>query len=60
GHFIDRPGHVRVRVDGDAVRGGGRAVVPMDGELRVPPADHHEIIEAQPRAARGLTALSSR
>ncbi|MGQ3327867.1 PhzF family phenazine biosynthesis protein [Halorubrum sp. FL23] len=46
GHFIDRPGHVRVRVDGDAVRVGGRAVVSMDGELRVPPADDDEIIEA--------------
>jgi len=46
GHFVDRPGHVRVRVDGDSVRVGGRAVVSMDGELRVPAADDDEIIEA--------------
>jgi len=46
GHFVDRPGHVRVRVDGDSVCVGGRAVVSMDGELRVPAADDDEIIEA--------------
>ncbi|WP_123621295.1 PhzF family phenazine biosynthesis protein [Halorubrum sp. CSM-61] len=46
GHFVDRPGHVRVRVDGDAVRVGGRAVVSMDGELRVPDEEDDEIIEA--------------
>ncbi|KKF39814.1 PhzF family phenazine biosynthesis protein [Halorubrum saccharovorum] len=46
GHFIDRPGHVRVRVSGDEVRVGGRAMVSMDGELRVPAEDDDEIIEA--------------
>ncbi|PAU84154.1 PhzF family phenazine biosynthesis protein [Halorubrum salipaludis] len=46
GHFVDRPGHVRVRVDGDSVRVGGKAVVSMDGELRVPADDDDEIIEA--------------
>ncbi|WP_128905248.1 PhzF family phenazine biosynthesis protein [Halorubrum amylolyticum] len=47
GHFIDRPGHVRVRVSGDAVRVGGRAVVSLEGELRVPEEeDDDEIIEA--------------
>ncbi|MFC7323990.1 PhzF family phenazine biosynthesis protein [Halorubrum rutilum] len=47
GHFVDRPGHVRVRVDGDAVRVGGRAVVSTEGELTLPDeADDDEIIEA--------------
>jgi len=47
GHFLDRPGHVRVRVAGDVVRVGGEAVVSMDGELRVPADDDSgEIIEA--------------
>ncbi|WP_144920017.1 PhzF family phenazine biosynthesis protein [Halorubrum salsamenti] len=47
GHFVDRPGHVRVRIDGDAVRVGGRTVVSMDGDLRVPADDDDdEIIEA--------------
>ena len=47
GHFVDRPGHVRVRVDGDEVRVGGRAVVSMEGELTVPEEpDDDEIIEA--------------
>ena len=35
GHFVDRPGHVRVRI-GDEVRVGGRAATALDGELRVP------------------------
>ncbi len=47
GHFVDRPGHVRVRVDGDEVRVGGRAVVAMEGELSVPEEpDDDGIIEA--------------
>jgi len=47
GHFLDRPGHVRVRVDGDAVRVGGRAVVSTEGELTLPDeGDNDEIIEA--------------
>lgn len=42
GHYVDRPGHVQVRVggetgaDGDSVAIGGRAVGSLDGELRVP------------------------
>ena len=47
GHFVDRPGHVRVRVDGDEVRVGGRAVVSTEGELTVPEEpDDDGIIEA--------------
>ena len=62
GHFLDRPGYVRVRVEdpgdesrdgadgaGDtAVAIGGEAVVSMDGELRLPDdgGDESDIIEA--------------
>jgi trans-2,3-dihydro-3-hydroxyanthranilate isomerase len=52
GHFVDRPGIVRVEVgsggdgDGDDVRVGGRAVTALDGSLVVPPADDDEILEA--------------
>ena len=46
GHFLDRSGHVRVRVAGDAVRVGGRALVSIDGDLRVPAEDDDGIIEA--------------
>ncbi|WP_251341243.1 PhzF family phenazine biosynthesis protein [Haloplanus halophilus] len=45
GHFVDRPGLVRVRVDG-GVRVGGRAVRALDGSLAVPPADEDDILEA--------------
>jgi PhzF family phenazine biosynthesis protein len=46
GHFVDRPGIVRVRV-GEAVRVGGQAAAALDGELRVPDADEDDdIIEA--------------
>ena len=45
GHFVDRPGHVRVRV-GEQVRVGGRAAVALDGELRVPADDEDEFIDA--------------
>jgi PhzF family phenazine biosynthesis protein len=44
GHFVDRPGLVRVRI-GEEVRVGGRGVVALDGELAVPPADDDEILE---------------
>ncbi|WP_227375585.1 PhzF family phenazine biosynthesis protein [Haladaptatus halobius] len=44
GHFVDRPGHVRVRVD-DEVRVGGRAITVLDGQLVVPEADDDGIIE---------------
>jgi trans-2,3-dihydro-3-hydroxyanthranilate isomerase len=46
GHFVDRPGTVRVRVDGDDVRVGGRATVAVDGTLRVPEHDTDDILEA--------------
>lgn len=45
GHFLDRPGLVRVRVD-DHVQVGGRAAVALDGELRVPELSADDIIEA--------------
>jgi PhzF family phenazine biosynthesis protein len=45
GHFVDRPGLVRVRV-GTEVRVGGRAVTAMDGTLSVPPVAGDDIIEA--------------
>jgi PhzF family phenazine biosynthesis protein len=44
GHFIDRPGWVRVRVGGP-VQVGGRAAVALDGELAVPPVPDDDIIE---------------
>ena len=47
GHFVDRPGRVRVRVtDGDAPRVGGSAVVTLDGTLEVPAATDDDILEA--------------
>lgn len=57
GHFVDRPGEVRVRVGSgpatdregdptDTVRVGGRAVVSLDGELGVPELGEDEIVEA--------------
>jgi PhzF family phenazine biosynthesis protein len=45
GHFLDRPGRVRVRV-GDAVQVGGRAVTSLDGRIAIPPADDDDILEA--------------
>jgi len=45
GHFVDRPGNVRVRVDGK-VRVGGRAVLALDGTLSVPEPEGDSIIEA--------------
>ncbi len=47
GHFVDRPGHVRVRVqDGGAPKVGGTAVETLDGELQVPPVETDDILEA--------------
>lgn len=50
GFFVDRGGLARVRASGATAEGivqvGGEAVVALDGELRVPPADEDEIIEA--------------
>jgi len=44
GHFVDRPGHVRVRVAAE-VRVGGRAVTALDGSLVVPESEDDDIIE---------------
>jgi trans-2,3-dihydro-3-hydroxyanthranilate isomerase len=46
GHFVDRPGLVRVEVTDGDVRVGGRAVTALDGTLAVPPADDDDILEA--------------
>ena len=46
GHFLDRPGHVRVRVEEDGVRVGGRTTVALDGEIRVPNEESDGILEA--------------
>jgi len=45
GHFVDRPGRVRVRVE-DEVRVGGRGAVAVDGTLSVPDIEGDDIIEA--------------
>jgi PhzF family phenazine biosynthesis protein len=44
GHYVDRPGAVRVRV-GEHVQVGGRAVTTLDGQLVVPDAEEDEILE---------------
>jgi len=44
GHFVDRPGEVRVRI-GEDVRVGGEGVVALDGSLTVPPAEDDDILE---------------
>lgn len=44
GHYVDRPGRVRVRA-GERIRVGGDGVVAMDGELTVPPIEDEEIVE---------------
>lgn len=45
GHFLDRPGRIRVRVDA-TVEVGGRAVTALDGRLTIPPGDDDDIVEA--------------
>jgi PhzF family phenazine biosynthesis protein len=45
GHYVDRPGRVRVRLE-DAVRVGGRGVTVLDGSIVVPEDDEDEILEA--------------
>ncbi|WP_231184656.1 PhzF family phenazine biosynthesis protein [Haladaptatus sp. DYF46] len=45
GHFVDRPGYVRVQIDDGDVRVGGRATTALDGSLVVPDADEDDIIE---------------
>jgi PhzF family phenazine biosynthesis protein len=47
GHFVDRPGRVRVRAaDGGAPAVGGTAVETLDGDLALPEADEDDILEA--------------
>ncbi|MFB6077544.1 MAG: PhzF family phenazine biosynthesis protein [Halarchaeum sp.] len=46
GHYVERPGEVRVRVAGETVRVGGRAVRAFDGEIVVPDSEDDDIIEA--------------
>jgi PhzF family phenazine biosynthesis protein len=46
GHFLDRPGRVRVRARSDPVAVGGRAVTAVDGSIVVPEFDEDDIIEA--------------
>lgn len=45
GHYVDRPGIVRVSVDGE-IRVGGNAVTAVDGEITIPEADSDDIIVA--------------
>ncbi|MFD1563818.1 PhzF family phenazine biosynthesis protein [Haloarchaeobius amylolyticus] len=45
GHYVDRPGTVRVRLDG-GVQVGGRGVTVLDGSLAVPDDDEDDILEA--------------
>ncbi|QLG50378.1 PhzF family phenazine biosynthesis protein [Natrinema halophilum] len=45
GHYVDRPGRVRVRLH-DAVQVGGRGVTALDGSIVVPEANDDEILEA--------------
>ncbi|WP_265110387.1 PhzF family phenazine biosynthesis protein [Halosolutus halophilus] len=45
GHYVDRPGIVRVRV-GSAVQVGGRGVTVLDGSILVPEDEDDEILEA--------------
>ncbi|SIQ76853.1 phenazine biosynthesis protein PhzF family [Haladaptatus litoreus] len=45
GHFLDRPGYVRVRATEDSVRVGGRATTALDGQLVVPESEDDGIIE---------------
>jgi PhzF family phenazine biosynthesis protein len=46
GHFLDRPGAVRVETDGHEVRVGGQAVTALDGSIVVPESDEDDIVEA--------------
>ncbi|MFD1571522.1 PhzF family phenazine biosynthesis protein [Halorubrum laminariae] len=50
GHFLDRPGRVRVHLDGDEVSVGGTAAVSAEVDLRLPADDENDsddgIIEA--------------
>ncbi|MFC7098476.1 PhzF family phenazine biosynthesis protein [Halobaculum marinum] len=45
GHYVDRPGTVRVRATGGAPAVGGDAVTALEGTVRVPDSAEDEIIE---------------
>ncbi|OLZ41729.1 PhzF family phenazine biosynthesis protein [Natrinema saccharevitans] len=45
GHYVDRPGTVRVRL-ADDVQVGGRGVTVLDGSIAVPDAEEDDILEA--------------
>jgi PhzF family phenazine biosynthesis protein len=45
GHFLDRPGRVRVRADTDPIAIGGRAVPALEGTISVPDRGGDDIIE---------------
>lgn len=45
GHYVDRPGTVRVRLD-DGVQVSGRGVTVLDGSLVVPDDEEDDILEA--------------
>ncbi|MFB6093500.1 MAG: PhzF family phenazine biosynthesis protein [Halanaeroarchaeum sp.] len=46
GHFVDRPGRVRARVEGETVTVGGSARTVLDGTMVVPTPDEDDILEA--------------
>ena len=46
GHYVDRPGTVRVRATGAKPAVGGDAVTSFEGRVSVPESDDDEIIEA--------------
>ncbi|WP_277553257.1 PhzF family phenazine biosynthesis protein [Halobaculum limi] len=46
GHFLDRPGRVRVRATGGPPVVGGDAVTSFEGTIRVPESEDDEILEA--------------
>ncbi|OIB56371.1 PhzF family phenazine biosynthesis protein [Natrialba sp. SSL1] len=46
GHYVDRPGYVRVELEGTTVRVGGRGVTTLDGSIVIPEDDEDEILEA--------------
>ncbi|MHC3438447.1 PhzF family phenazine biosynthesis protein [Natrialbaceae archaeon A-gly3] len=45
GHYVDRPGYVRVQTAG-TIRIGGRGVTALEGTLVVPETDEDDILEA--------------
>ncbi len=45
GHFIDRPGRVRVRARSDPIEVGGWGITTLDGSITVPAPSRDEIIE---------------